>query len=192
MSCSTVDLKAYAVGEMTQREKAAVEDHVRGCQGCREELERLNLTRTALLALEQEEIPQRISFVSDRVFEPRWWQTIWRSGPIMGFASAALLAGAIVVHGFSARPASGSGVDTAQIEQRVEGQVSARLDAAITKAVSDSRAQQAAEFARVLNATKQRYETERQADLATIRQAADYYQKQFGRLLVASNEGAGQ
>ena len=106
MSCSIDDLKAYVVGEVTRQERSVVEDHVRGCQSCREELDRLNLTRSALASLEDEEIPRRIAFVSDRVFEPRWWQTMWHSGPVMGFASAAVLAAAILVHGF-ARPAAG-------------------------------------------------------------------------------------
>src|ERR1700723_3609841 len=121
-----IDLKAYALDEVTRQERGIVEDHVRGCQSCREELDRLNLTRSALALLEDEEIPRRIAFVSDRVFEPRWWQTMWRSGPVMGFASASVLAAAILVVGF-ARPAT---VDTAQIEQRVEAPGSARLDPA--------------------------------------------------------------
>ncbi len=100
MNCSSEDLKAYFLGELSSRDKAPVEDHVRGCQSCREELERLKLTHTALLALEEEEVPRRISFVSDKVFEPRWYETIWRSGPAMGFASAVILAAAILVHGF--------------------------------------------------------------------------------------------
>src|ERR1700733_8119119 len=132
MSCSSDDLKAYVVDEVTRQERGIVEDHVRGCQSCREELDRLNLTRSALALLEDEEIPRRIAFVSDRVFEPRWWQTMWRSGPVMGFASAVVLAAAILAHGF-ARPAT---VDTAQIERRVEAQVGARLDAAVTKALN--------------------------------------------------------
>ncbi len=140
-------LKAYVVGEVTRQERAGVvEDHVRGCQSCREELDRLNLTRAALASLEDEEIPRRIAFVSDRVFEPRWWQTMWRSGPAMGFASAALLAAAILVHGF-ARPAA---VDTAQIEKQIESQVNARVQAA----VNEAQAKQSAEFAKVLNATE--------------------------------------
>ncbi len=121
MNCE-IDLKAYVVGEVTRQERGVVEDHVRGCQSCREELDRLNLTRSALASLEDEEIPRRIAFVSDRVFEPRWWQTMWRSGPVMGFASAALLAAAILVVGF-ARPVSAhdaASVDSAQIERRVE------------------------------------------------------------------------
>lgn len=191
MSCSTnVDLKAYIIGELSRGERAAVEDHVRACQGCREELDRLNLTRAALVTLEDEEIPRRIAFVSDRVFEPRWWQTIWHSGPVMGFASAALLAAAILVHGFE-RPvvpvAKAPVVDTAQIERQVEAKVNARLDAAVAKAVSDSQTKQAAEFAKVLNATETRFERQRQSDLATVQQADAYYRMQLGRLVVASN-----
>jgi anti-sigma factor RsiW len=192
MSCSlsdlNLDLKAYALGEVTRREQSAVEDHVRACQSCREELDRLNLTRSALASLEDEEVPRRIAFVSDQVFEPRWWQTMWRSGPAMGFASAALLAAAILLHGF-ARPVV---VDAAQIERRVETQVSARLDAAVVKAVNQAQAKQAADFAQVLDATEKRFESQRQADLATVRQAAEYYEKQMARWVVASNERPAQ
>ncbi len=167
----------------TQPERAAVEDHVRACQSCQEELDRLNLTRLALATLEDEEPPRRIAFVSDRVFEPRWWQTVWHSGPAMGFASAALLAAAILVHGFErpAAPTPAAQVDTAQIQKTV--------DAAVTKAVNESQAKQAAEFGKVLNASETRLEQQRQSDLATVQQAADYYRKQLARFEVASNEG---
>ena len=183
MSC-LIDLKAYALDEVTRQERGMVEDHVRGCQSCREELDRLNLTRSALASLEDEEIPRRIAFVSDRVFEPRWWQTIWHSGPVMGFASAALLAGAILVHGFE-RPPS---VDAARIEQRIESRVNARVQAA----VSQAQVKQAADFAKVLDATEARYESQRKSDLATVQQAAEYYEKQMARFEMASNQGAGQ
>jgi hypothetical protein len=162
-----------------------VDDHVRGCQSCREELDRLNLTQAALASLEDEEIPRRIAFVSDRVFEPRWWQTMWRSGPVMGFASSALLAAAILVHGFEARPMV---VDTAQIEKQVESKLNDRVQAA----VSQAQAKQSAEFAQVLNAAEHRFETQRQADFASFLQADEYRQKQLARLEVASNEGYGK
>jgi hypothetical protein len=191
MNCSLEVLKEYFLGELASREKASVEDHIHACQNCREELDRLKLTQTALLALEEEEVPQRIAFVSDKVFEPRWYETIWRSGPAMGFASAALLAAAILVHGY-ARPAGAAPVtptvDTAQIEQRIEREVGARLDTVVQKAVSDAQAKQAAEFAKVLDASETRFETRRKADLATIQQAAEYYEKQMNRWLVASND----
>jgi len=198
MSCD-VDLKAYVVGAATREERNAAEDHVRGCQSCRDELDRLNLTTSALLSLEDEEIPRRIAFVSDRVFEPRWWQTMWQSGPVMGFASAALLAAAILAHavlanGFArpAAPAMGASLDAAKIEQRVEAQVSSRLDAAVAKAVNQAQAKQSAEFAKALNATETRYKLQRQSDLATVQQAAEYYEKQMGRFVVASNQGPAQ
>jgi anti-sigma factor RsiW len=191
MNCSSEVLKEYFLGELSARDKAPVEDHVRACQTCREELDRLKLTQTALLALEEEEVPQRIAFVSDKVFEPRWYETIWRSGPAMGFASAVILAAAILVHGY-ARPAGAAPVtatlDTAQIEQSIEREVGARLDGVVQKAVSDAQAKQAAEFAKVLDDSETRFETRRKADLATIQQAAEYYEKQMNRWLVASND----
>jgi hypothetical protein len=201
MNCSSEDLKAYFLGELAMRDKAPVEDHVRSCQNCREELDRLKLTQTTLLALEEEEVPRRISFVSDKVFEPRWYETIWRSGPAMGFASAVILAAAILVHGFAvqgfARPAVAppvtATVDTAQIEQRIEREVNARLDAVVAKSVSDAQTKQAAEFAKVLDATEKRFESRRQADLATVQQAAKYYEQKMSRWEVAFNDSrAGQ
>ena len=196
MKCSSEDLKAYWVGELSQRDKAPVEEHVRACQNCREELERLKLTHSALLALEEEEVPRRISFVSDKVFEPRWYQAICHSGPAMGFASAAVLAAAILAHGLArpvAGPAAAPPVDTAQIEQRIEREVNARLDAVVQKSVSDAQAKQATDFAKVLDATEKRFETRRQADLATVQQAAKYYEQKMSRWEIAFNDArAGQ
>jgi anti-sigma factor RsiW len=195
MSCSIDDLKAYVVGEVTRHERNVVEDHIRSCQSCREELDRLNLTKSALVSLGDEEIPRRISFVSDRVFEPRWWQTMWRSGPAMGFVSAALLAAAILAHAVLANgfaPSTGASVDAAQIEKRVEAQVNERMNAAVVKAVNEAQAKQSAEFAKVLNATEHRFQAQRQADMASFLQADEYRQKQMARLEVASNQGPAQ
>jgi hypothetical protein len=192
MSCSSVDLKAYHLGETAGAEKSSAEDHVRACQSCREELDRLKLTDAALRSLPDEEAPQRIAFVSDKVFEPRWYQTIWRSGPAMGFASAALLAAAIVAHGFSvngfAHPVTTSTVNTAQIEQRIENEVNARLDTAVAKAVSATEARETERMASMLDAAEKRFETKRQTDLAVVQQAAEYYQKKTAQLMVAVNQ----
>ena len=186
MSCSTVDVKAYFLGELAANEKTSVEGHVRACQNCREELERLNLMQAALLSLEQEEVPQRIAFVSDKVFEPRWWQTMWRSGPTMGFASALMLAAAILVHGYS-RPVVqqpiAQTVDTAKIER----EVAARVDAAVAKAVSQTEARQSEQIAKVLQAAEKRIESQRRSDMAVVQQAARYYDQQVARLTVAMN-----
>jgi anti-sigma factor RsiW len=177
-----VDLKAYVFGEAAGGERGAIEDHLRGCAACREELDRLKHTQLALASLPEEEIPQRIAFVSDRVFEPRWWQTMWRSGPLMGFASAVVLAVAILARGFVSAPA---GVDAAQIEKRIDAQVNAR----VTAALSQAQVKQSAEFAQQLHETEARFERQRQDDLATVQQAAQYYEKQMARFEVASNGG---
>jgi hypothetical protein len=190
MSCSTVDVKAYFLCELAVSEKASLEGHVRACQSCREELERMNLTQAALLSLEEEEVPQRIAFVSDKVFEPRWWQTMWRSGPTMGFASALMLAAAILVHAYSrpvVQPATGPTVDTAQIEQRIQREVGARVDAAVAKAVSQTEARQTEQIVKVLDAAEKRIQSQRRSDMALVQQAARFYEQQTARLMVAVN-----
>ena len=119
MSCSQYDWKAYALGEMTASERSVAEGHAATCAACREELAGLRLTLDAMSTLRDEEVPRRIAFVSDKVFEPRWWQRIWNPT----FAAAMVIAAAILVHAF-ARP----GADPAAID--------ARVNAAVTKAVA--------------------------------------------------------
>src|ERR1019366_2955446 len=65
MSCSPFDLKDYFLQELPSTQRVQVEAHVKSCLTCREELERLQLTGAALFSLRDEEIPQRIAFVSD-------------------------------------------------------------------------------------------------------------------------------
>src|ERR1051326_3096950 len=99
MSCSPFELKDYYLQELSHPQQREVEAHVKGCQVCREELDQLQLTGAALLSLRDEEIPQRIAFVSDKVFEPspwrRWWTAFWGSSARLAFASAAMLSAAL-------------------------------------------------------------------------------------------------
>lgn len=92
MSCPPFDLRDYLFEELGAGERAQVDSHLAGCAGCRQELERLRLTRAALLRLKDEEMPRRIAFVSDKVFEPsraaRWWAAV----PRFAFGAALLLA----------------------------------------------------------------------------------------------------
>ena len=128
MSCSSFDIKEYFLGEAGLNERRRVESHIQMCEPCREELLRLQLTEASLMTLRDEEIPRRIAFVSDKVFEPRWYQRIWNSGPRLGFVAASLVACAILVHAF-ARPApvvaptATAAVDQKQIELRVDREV---------------------------------------------------------------------
>jgi len=193
MNCLSVDLKAYALGEAGGPGEAA---HIESCERCHEELERLRITHAALLTLKEEEVPRRIAFVSDKIFEPRWWQRIWHSVPAMGFASAAILAAAIFVHAY-ARPVANvqpPAIDTAQVEQRIESEVSRRLDAQVSKAVAkvaaDSDARET-KLARLLDAAEKRFASERQSDIAMIQQTAQYYRDKVGQIMVASNRNSG-
>jgi anti-sigma factor RsiW len=143
MSCSPFDLRDYIFKELTDPQQRQVEAHVKTCPPCREELERLQLTEAALCRLRDEEIPQRIAFVSDKIFEPspmrRWLSGFWSSGARLGFASAAMLSAAILVSALT-RPAPApvvvahapaavvaATVPDAQIEQRVQAAVQAAM-----------------------------------------------------------------
>src|ERR1700733_11361415 len=104
MSCSNIDWKGYALGELDSNARAQAEAHAATCDSCREELATTRLTLDALSTLREEEVPRRIAFVSDKVFEPRWWQRMWNPT----FAAGCMVAGAILIHGFVgfARPSA--------------------------------------------------------------------------------------
>lgn len=108
MSCSPSDLRDYHFQELAGPHRREVELHVRTCEACREELGRLQATESALFTLREEEIPQRIAFVSDPIFEPspmrRFFRDFWGSTARLGFASAAMLSAALVVFSLT-RPA---------------------------------------------------------------------------------------
>jgi anti-sigma factor RsiW len=122
MSClspeSKPDWSAYALGELNPEARGQAEAHAAACQSCREELASLRVTLEAMSALREEEIPRRIAFVSDKVFEPRWWQRIFNPT----FAAASVVAAAILVHAF-VRPVN------------TEAQVQAQVNAALAKAM---------------------------------------------------------
>ena len=197
MSCSPFDLKDYVFGELSAQDARTLEVHVAGCSGCGEEIQRLRLTHTALLGVRDEEMPRRIAFVSDKVFEPSWWQRFWRSGPRLGFASAAMLSLAIFMHGVT-RPApqTPTPVNAAIIEARVQAELAKRLDAAIGQAVARVEQRQDAQLAQAVAATEKRLEFQRRADLVTIGENYDVLFKKLKLIErdsynIASN-GAGQ
>ena len=127
MSCnspeSRPDWKAYVLRELGQDAQRQAEAHLATCSTCHEEVATLRLTLDTLSTLREEEIPRRIAFVSDKVFEPRWWQRVFSPT----FAAGALVAAAILVHGFL-QP----------------GQ--AQVDAAVNKAISQVEARHTQEI----------------------------------------------
>jgi len=110
---SKPDWKAYALRELNPEAARQAETHLAACSICHEEVATLRLTLDTLSTLPEEEVPRRIAFVSDKVFEPRWWQRFFSPT----FAAGAVVAAAILIHG-SLRP----------------GQ--AQVDAAVTEALS--------------------------------------------------------
>ena len=153
MSCSPFELKDYFLQELSAPQQREVEAHVKACRSCREELDRLQLTGAALFSLRDEEIPQRIAFVSDKVFEPspwrRWWGTFWGSSARVGFAAAAMLSVALVVSAvMRTAPAGPVVIDrpTAPVTTVSDTEIQARIDAAVAKAVSEKTAQMVADL----------------------------------------------
>jgi anti-sigma factor RsiW len=176
MSCSPFDLRDYFFGELPEEGRQQVELHSRSCLTCREELNRLRSTQAALLAVADEEIPQRIGFVSDRVYEPslvrRWWRGFWGSAPRLGFASAAMLAVAIIVSAMH-RPAvvtptaPVASVDVAKLQ----ADFSRQLNEAVQKAVAESDARHEQRTAQLLAAAAKRFDAERKADMEQVSQS---------------------
>jgi anti-sigma factor RsiW len=198
MSCSPFDLKDYFLQELPPAERTQVEGHVRQCGGCREELERLEITQSALFSVRDEEIPQRIAFVSDPIFEPSpvrgWLGGFWASTARLGFASAAMLS--ISIFYFAAtRPAPAperaavstmaaaspnSSVTEAQLDRQIAqavvkavAEVEARQDAKTNQLTADLE-RRSSEMRRSLELAADEYETNRKRD--QVKHTADLVQ----------------
>jgi len=184
MSCSPFDLNDYFLKELADSERRQVEGHVRECGRCREELERLRLTEASLFALREEEIPQRIAFVSDKVFEPapwrRWCAAFWGSAARLGFASAAMLSVAILVfaltRGPAQRPVTGVSAGSADVQVQIQ--------AAVDKAVHESEARQSAKTEKLVEDFLNR----QREDHKLLASAADYIQYQDHHLEAVAAE----
>ena len=190
MSCSPFDLRDYFLKELPESEQRQVEAHVRNCQPCFEELDRLRVTEAALFALREEEIPQRIGFVSDKIFEPspwrRWWAALWGSTARLAFSSAAMLSIAILVAAL--RPAGQIALrpGASQVVKAIsDTEIQTRIDTAVAKAVAQVDARQTEKTKQLL------------ADLDSARQRLllaaeewDYSQRRANAIRIsASNYG---
>jgi anti-sigma factor RsiW len=181
MSCPEYDLKGFVLKELAPAEASATGLHVEGCDACREEAGRLAAIFAALNALPSEEPPRRIAFVSDKVFEPKWWQVWLNSGPRMAFVSSAMLAAAILTHG-AMRPAPAPVVqafDTTAIEARLK------------QAVAETEARQAVKLQTALAEAQKRFDFEREADRVQVEEAFNVMRKQMNRWYLASAEVGG-
>ena len=194
MSCSPFDLKDYLLDELAPADCRQLEKHVSVCSGCRDELDRLRLTHAALLSVPEEEIPQRIGFVSDKVFAPSPWrrglEAFWGSSARLVFASAAMLSLALVVTSLGrpvpapAGPAMVSRVDLA----RLEADFNRRVNDAVQKAVGESETRQAKRTGELLQAVQKQNEFEMRALQVTVFQNMEVLRKERNRALIAAND----
>jgi anti-sigma factor RsiW len=176
------DWKAYTLGELDAQARRDAEAHAMSCPACQEEVANLRITLDAMATLREEEMPRRIAFVSDKIFEPAWPQKLAQVFLRPSFAAAAVIAAAILVHAF-VRPAApapqgvaqlgSTQVDASAIEARVSAEVAKRvetqintvlntvlnnaLNSAVTKAVADARKRDEEHTAQMLAASERRY-----------------------------------
>jgi hypothetical protein len=157
--CQSFNVKDHFFGELPD-----TANHLAACAECAAELDQLRAVRGALLTLREEEPPQRIGFVSDKIFEPsplrRFFNSFWLSGARLGFAGAAMLSVSLLV--FSAR------MQPKVIERRVEvaaatQQQQVDVNAAIAKAVSAAMAEQEKKTRALLAASDQKHQLEERA-----------------------------
>jgi anti-sigma factor RsiW len=193
-SCERAEaLRDYAFDEIPAEERGSMEQHLKECEDCVLELDRLRLTTAALRTLQEHEIPQRIAFVSDRVFEPSAFRRFWNSGARLGFASACVLALAIVVSAWHiSRPAEvRTVVQTASVS-------SDQIKAAVATAVAQVRAEDAQMIQAAVQESGRKRDAEYRSQMIVIGENFDRIRKglNLGYATLASNDltgsGAGQ
>lgn len=197
MSCPEFDWKAYVLSEMSPADRTRAAEHAVACPSCAAELDRLQLTRAALLTVPDEEMPRRIAFVSDKVFEPNWWRRLWNSAPRLGFASAAMLSVAILVSAILLRPApvpvpaNAAQPDRAQVAALVEQEVALRLPVAVKNAVDEANRRNEERTRNLLASTERRLEFEHKAELLAVQDNLTILRRRLNQAYVASNSQAG-
>lgn len=170
------ELQAYALGEATEAERREAELYLASHPEAVLEVERLQLVAAALRRLPEEEPPRRIAFVSDKVFEPKWFKRWWNSAPKLGFASAAMLTMAIVAHGVMAQrtasstqaPVAMAQGSQAELSRLVDAEVSRRLDPAIQQVRAEYQAKSQGMVNTALDQAERKFALERQQDRLAV------------------------
>lgn len=190
------DLRDYAMGELAADARAAIERHIAGCGECAAELAALQLTTAALRAVPDREIPQRIGFVSDRIFEPspvsRWFSGFWNSAARLGFAAACVLSVALVVTAYH-RPASNGAGYRAVEASLSKADVDREVDQAVANAVAKVRKEDseinAKAMAAALAESDRKHEKQNQALLVAMEENLTVMQKRLSTFtMLASND----
>lgn len=182
-------LRDYAVGELEAGRHPELEQHLAVCGDCALELDRLRLTTAALRTLPDCELPQRIAFVSDKVFEPspvsRWFGGFWNSAARLGFASACVLAAALIVSAYH-RPTRP--VEVRTVAQASNIDVARQVNDAVAKAVAQIRLDDARVTQAAVESVNRRYEQDYRARMAAVEESFMVLQKRLGTSLMAAND----
>lgn len=183
-------VRDYAFDELPAGERREMERHLAGCAPCATELEQLRLTTAALRSLPEQEIPQRIAFVSDKIFEPspvaRFFAYLRKSAPVL-IASAALIAALV-------RPAP----EVKTIVQTAAGvNVNQQIDEAVARAVRQVKAEDARITKVAIEAAEAKHDREHRMIVAAMEQNLEVMQKRMGAMtslasLETSQNGTGQ
>jgi anti-sigma factor RsiW len=178
-------LRDYAFDELPADERRAIEQHLATCGDCELELEQLRVTSAALRTLPDREIPQRIAFVSDRVFEPSPFRRFWSPG----FASACVLGVALVV---SAWHLTGGNAESHTVVQTVSASPD-QVNAAVAKAVAQVRAEDAQMIQTAIQSSERKRDQEYRDQLVAIGENFDVLKKRLNVTfaMAASSDGSG-
>lgn len=178
-NCKQLDaVRDYAFDELDSGGRSAVERHIAECGACRTELDRMRLTAAALRVLPDVEIPQRIAFVSDKVFEPSPWSR-WFSSARLGFASALALALALVAVVYrqpavQAPVAVASGVSSEAVTRQIND--------AVQKAVAQVREEDMQLTRTALEASERKHAEEHKTLLAAITENLTVLEKRYNAM----------
>ena len=183
-------LRDYAFDELPGAEVRGMEQHLETCEACAADLERLRITTAALRSVPEREIPQRIAFVSDKVFAPsaaaRFFSGFWNSAARLGFASACVLGTALIVSAYRRTPPPPAEVRT--VVQTAD--VSKQVDEAVAKAVAQVRDQVRQEDARVTRAALDAAEAKQEQEHRALLDAVQVLQNRLNtNTLLASDIG---
>src|SRR6202051_4189124 len=132
MTCP--DVRALLFDNPPEAEKTGLRAHLAGCESCQLEAERLKATTAALRSVPDEEPLVRIRFVSDRVFEPSWWQRLnpfgsagWLAHAALAVPTMAAVAILVAVQWGHFGKTAIAEVDQAAFEKKVQQAVDGRL-----------------------------------------------------------------
>lgn len=189
MSCTSFDVRDYFLGELQEAERLQAARHIQGCTNCTAELEQLQVLRRALSTLRDEEPPQRIGFVSDKVFEPspvrRWLGGFWLSGARVGFASAAMLSAALVFS--AAHKPETKIVETKMVaagqpdfQSNVHSDVQSIVNEAVHKAVAETEARQEKKTRELLAVAEEKHRIAQRDLNARVAYAFDMLERKRG------------